>query len=347
MGAAQSNEVVKGHSDTFGVSSFSSESEAEAQSSLLDDSHPPDSKHLPRERTNSDTGSDWSAISALSASEGYVSPSCWSPPQSCASAKSLDHLGIPANVWRAICSYLYPSQLARLSLVSKALYEVVAGQEIWTDWFERSYANGALQQTLRIIPGMSPSKCHMLYMCATSFQVCEGCFRRCTVTYQRGKMIMMPLAVVVRTKPVLTSSGSVHNQEWTIRFCKACRLEHFMSHPEPVPDSIHDSFLTKRQIKEKFHLSDNEVKAITNRGVGPRSGGMVVTYSEVDALLRARLEFGGDVGLRAHLLRTTKQMTAMRHRVFLYHTRWRVAMAGQEWLKGDEYHARKNKNAEL
>lgn len=158
---------------------------------------------------------------------------------------------------------------------------------------------------------------------------------------------MMPLSVVMHTETVVTAEGVRTTQDWTIRLCKTCRVDHYQGRPEPVPDSLHESFLTRRQIKEKFHLNDSEVKAITNRGVGPRSSGMVVTYSEVDALLRARLEFGGDVGLKARLLPTAKQMAVMKRRVFLYHTRWRVAMAGKKWLGDDEYRAWKNQHAEL
>src|SRR5688572_24301349 len=109
MGTTQSKEdkqVFKEFSNTTSVTSLQTESNAEAQSSFAADNDYGGAKHLSRQRTNSDAGSDWSAISALSSSEGRLSSSCWSLPNSCTPAKALDHLGIPANIWTVICSYL-------------------------------------------------------------------------------------------------------------------------------------------------------------------------------------------------------------------------------------------------
>lgn len=44
---------------------------------------------------------------------------------------------VPIEIWEKVCSYLYPSQLMRLSRVSRTLYEVVASSNVRYYYYNR------------------------------------------------------------------------------------------------------------------------------------------------------------------------------------------------------------------
>ncbi|KAF9963425.1 hypothetical protein BGZ65_003490 [Modicella reniformis] len=266
---------------------------------------------------------------------------------------------LPIDVWIKICSHLYPSQLARFSLVSRDTYSLVASLDTWETWFKRMYAHVNIK--LRLLPGLPRSHSYMLFMCSISFQVCEKCLKRCDGRRQRGRLAMMPLPVIV---PYAGLKGSIndepadledvktmkpggkedhHQQEesWTIRMCKRCRVLHYQSHPEPIPHEIIASFQTKRVLREKYRLGPKEIQAITLRSRGSRRYGRPVTYSEFVALIKSRQVFGGDVGRHAVSRSLYKPMAVLNHRVFMYNKRIKILEDGHRWLPYQEYQARK------
>lgn len=244
-------------------------------------------------------------------------------------------LRLPLDVWIKICSKLYPSQLARFSLVNKGLYDLVASLHVWEGWHKRLhgeiwYADNISREArynMRVLPGLPRSHSYMLFMCAISRQVCEKCLRRCDGKLQRGRLASMPLPVVVHQGPVKDELESFEDDEerlWTIRMCKRCRISHYQSHLEPIPQEITTSFLTKRVIREKYHLGHKEVQAITIRG-GKRG---MITYSEAAALMESRRVFGGEVGRLAVPKSFCKFMKPLDHRLYIYDARRRVLEAG-------------------
>ncbi|KAF8936696.1 hypothetical protein BGZ58_003846 [Dissophora ornata] len=255
---------------------------------------------------------------------------------------------VPVDVWARICSYLYPSQLARLSLVNKAAYGMVTGLEIWSLWYKRLHGPPRKRALpMKPISDLSASHSYMLYMCAISFQVCEKCFRQCDGKRQRGRLAAMPLAVELSSPALEVSNEQVHGDvteervEWTIRLCKGCRVAHFEIYPEPMPEEVATSFLLKRTIKEKYRLGDREIRAISVRSRGDRKSGKPVIYSEQAALTQARRSYGGDVGRAAVPQSLCRLMKVLNNRVFIYNLRRRIVDGGQVWLPCEEYQSLK------
>ncbi|KAF9123817.1 hypothetical protein BG015_005237 [Linnemannia schmuckeri] len=80
---------------------------------------------------------------------------------------------IPVEVWEQIFSYLYPSQLSRISMVNKNLNSIVSLLEVWSRMFAVAHGPKA---HLRPLLGISKSKSYMMFMCSSSLHVCERCF---------------------------------------------------------------------------------------------------------------------------------------------------------------------------
>ncbi|KAF9172225.1 hypothetical protein BGX21_006985 [Mortierella sp. AD011] len=247
-------------------------------------------------------------------------------------------LQLPLELWTKICSYLYPSQLARFALVNKTAYGMIASLKIWSQWF--ALLHGPTHE-LSLIPGILPSQSYMLYLCAISFKVCERCLKLIDGTYRKGRLAEMPLPVVLDTHCYFDEDDEFCTRTWTVRICRSCRVTHYRTHPESL-SSVHGaSYLTKSEIKEKYMLSDNQVKRITNRIGGGRNSGKPVQYSERKALEIAREEYGGDVGVQALKKSLSLPMKYMEHRVYIYFKRLQVVESGGTWWPHEEYLFRK------
>ncbi|KAF9358539.1 hypothetical protein BGX26_001483 [Mortierella sp. AD094] len=247
-------------------------------------------------------------------------------------------LRVPLELWTKICSYLYPSQLARFALVNKTAYGMIASLNIWSQWFTKLYGPTG---ELSLIPEMQPSQSYMLYLCAISFKICECCLKRIDGTYQKGRLAAMPLPVVLDTDYYYDEDDEFCTSTWTVRFCRSCRVAHYKTHPQrlgPVPGS---PYLSKSEIKEKYMLSDGQIKSITNRTGGGRNSGKPVKYSVRDALEIAREAYGGDVGIQAIGKSLSLPMKYMEHRVYIYFKRIQVVESGGTWWPHEEYELRK------
>ncbi|KAI1314613.1 hypothetical protein EDD11_001956 [Mortierella claussenii] len=276
---------------------------------------------------------------------------------------------IPLVVWRQICTYLYPSQLARLSLVNKAAFKLVTELQEWTRWYNNRL-HGAPKNPIKRISGLNAaSHSYMLYLCSISFQVCEQCFRQCH-DKKAGlpKLASMPLSVVMgmsgsyNTREPSQRLGEqmgpglnvnveeeayIEHRPWSIRLCRPCRTHHFALHPEPIPTSVPvTSYLKKVELIKKYHIGRRQVQKITDRVWGAPSAGMPVLYSEQAALRRAREMQGGDVGVKAFGGSMGKQMEKMRHRCMIYHRRQQILESGGEWVPYEVYLLRKAQAAD-
>lgn len=138
---------------------------------------------------------------------------------------------IPTEVWERIFSYLYPSQLSRLSIVSKAFYSIVASLPVWTRLFALAHPN----MELRLLRGRSASNSCFLYMCAISLHFCESCQKLTPFQQDNPFKLPLPVLVTLPSNSVLTTSitsrrggdryiaGNMVNYNWRIRKCVGCR----------------------------------------------------------------------------------------------------------------------------
>ncbi|KAF9209821.1 hypothetical protein BGZ49_000542 [Haplosporangium sp. Z 27] len=248
-------------------------------------------------------------------------------------------LRIPLELWTKVCEYLYPSQLARLALVNKSAYGMVAGLDVWEKWYKKSHRS----LPLALIPGMPASQSYMLYIHSISFAICEECMKLCDGTYHRERLAVMPLPVVLERCCKYTTRKELYVEDWTVRFCLPCRVAYFRKNQEIPQDLFIDtsvpgsSYLSKRELKEKYHLGDASIASITNRTGGGRSSGKPVRYSERDAAAIAKVRYGGDVGLRALGKSLSKPMKYMEHRLYIYLKRQQILKDGGLWWPYDQY----------
>ncbi|KAF9916950.1 hypothetical protein BX616_002353 [Lobosporangium transversale] len=248
---------------------------------------------------------------------------------------------IPNSLWVKICSYLYPSQLARLSQANKMLYKVVTGLSCWTLWYNNRM-HGLPKVTVQKIPELMASHNFMLYMCVLSLQLCEQCFRKCDGRRQPAGMTVMPLPVAWQPSSLLppqcTQDRKQHGdkghreqaqeKQWTIRLCLNCRKQHFEKYPEPLPEALMVAkatvYKTKREMRAAYHLGRRQFQKIKDRkssGTAKNRGTPPVLYSEAEILRRAREMHGGDVGVQAFGNDVSGLWETMVHRCAEYHHR--------------------------
>jgi len=136
---------------------------------------------------------------------------------------------VPVEVWEKIFTGLYPSQLSRLSIVSKTFYSIITSLPIWSRLFTLTHP----KQELRVLRGRSVSSCCMIYMCAVSLHFCEECQK--LVPFQKHNPSHLPLPVFVTQSntPAVTTTftnakavtiaGNRVDYNWRIRRCRDCR----------------------------------------------------------------------------------------------------------------------------
>ncbi|KAG0308084.1 hypothetical protein BGZ99_001272 [Dissophora globulifera] len=142
-------------------------------------------RRLPTERNLSST----THADVVAATRSYVSPTL--------------PYHLPVEVWETICSYLRPSQLARLSRVSKALYEIVCGIRFWKNWYlelakEKEFTSSDLN--VDSLDDYHPAV-YMLYILSKSFILCEQCRKsHAPKSYHRVSTVPLPVKVVSSVK---------------------------------------------------------------------------------------------------------------------------------------------------
>ncbi|KAG0376021.1 hypothetical protein BGX24_008391 [Mortierella sp. AD032] len=131
---------------------------------------------------------------------------------------------IPVEIWEQIFSNLYPSQLCRLSMVSRAFETIVTLLPIWYQLFTENN----FKKRLRFLRGISESKSYMLYMCANSLHICEECGHQ--ENFDSTILADLPLPVLVRlpkrhcpSDEEIEYVGDQLNLTWAVRKCRICR----------------------------------------------------------------------------------------------------------------------------
>jgi hypothetical protein len=205
---------------------------------------------------------------------------------------------LPIEVWNIIFSYLYPSQLARLALVSWSFCDLVAGAKVWRRdhyKFKVHKYDSRIYEYL-VTPPREEPRVFMRYLCASSFLFCEGCLEYMTGVVPGGPMKEYPLSVQMTIKS--ENGNEDEERSWSVRLCLGCRVSYYRSHPEPVPIDLVDKTLTRLQLREMYYFGKNRCRLV-RRIISEVTGTPVLKYSAVYALKMAREMYGGDVGIRS------------------------------------------------
>ncbi|KAF8988350.1 hypothetical protein CPC16_010890 [Podila verticillata] len=235
-------------------------------------------------------------------------------PSSTAGTQSATHLikTLPLEIWQQVLSHLYPSQLARLCLVNKRLFDLVTNQPVWSTMYHAAFP----KETLDLLPGMPTSRSYMLFMCAYSFLICEQCFVHCNPKdLGRKQLASLPLKVFL---PWASDN---------VKLCPQCRVQHYEQYPEPIPEYVRDNRRSRCDIRRLYNLDDSEIRTLTRFGGGWEE----ITFSEEDALALARHVYGGDVGLAALPRSLAKSLAKSNNRVYVYILRRQVLSSGSVW----------------
>ncbi|KAF9358750.1 hypothetical protein BGX34_008781 [Mortierella sp. NVP85] len=235
---------------------------------------------------------------------------------------------VPVEVWEHVFRYLYPSQLSRVSRVSKTFYDIIDGLSIWHE----IYIKGLSSPRQDIDFGLTTPKRLMLFVFACSFCICEHCFRFCDGENVLGRLAVMPLPVSQwRIQFTTTSSKcliskfadmirrfiNIDECEPEIRLCLSCRRTAYEHLPESPPSDFVNRYLLKRELKVLYHLGDKSIQ-----GIDDRRGSCPVTYSEKEAWKRSRSVWGGNVGFEAISRSLGKPTRTMKNRIQRYHLKY-------------------------
>ncbi|KAF9278688.1 hypothetical protein BGZ68_008417 [Mortierella alpina] len=212
---------------------------------------------------------------------------------------------LPTELWEAICSYLYPSQLARLLRVSRTLYRLVASMNIWSFYFTHLQGRRSFPLYQHLI---NKPQHHMHYIISISYQVCD----KCTILSNPDspqKFAAMPLPVLEWPLP-RPDQADYYPRPGKIRLCLPCRREHYAVYPEAIPPEVLGRYLPKYPLKEKYFIGEANIKSIKDRRSyeAETEGGPYRAYddpkgsyySEQAVLANSRYVYGGDVGIQAY-----------------------------------------------
>ncbi|GJJ74799.1 hypothetical protein EMPS_07157 [Entomortierella parvispora] len=250
---------------------------------------------------------------------------------------------IPIEIWHVIMAYLYPSQITRLSCVSRTMHAIVSSLNSWSRWFFKAHGP---ETRLFTLPGMPASKSYMLYMCAVSSRICERCFAHSGLGSINPVLLPLPVHVPVPKifrappEPFFNKNGDYTtkvdyvglpmNKNWTIRLCLCCRRKHYEVYEEHVPANILGEYKTQGDLLKKYALRESDMDALTIRGRSRRNSngrnggsGSQATFSEQSALQFARIKYGGNVGIWAAkgVITSGTSDEKMRKRIDAYKTR--------------------------
>lgn len=204
---------------------------------------------------------------------------------------------VPPEVWERIFKYLFPSQLSRISMVSRSLYDIVSKLPVWGEMYDKAHPQHKNHLVGGVKPrvGKNPPLDFMLHMLAESLRICELCFSVYTGTdVPNDRLVYLPLPVrmwrvLVASKDIVFLPYSMMDdpKDWSIRLCVACCRKIFERCPESIP---------KTSTRPGYDLSNMHHLALS--GFAP-NGQPYFNDSEEVVLLKARVKYGGDVGVTA------------------------------------------------
>jgi len=195
---------------------------------------------------------------------------------------------LPFEVWELICQDLYPSQLCRLSCVSRSLYIYVGSLKVWEKWFRKAYYTPLFDQKLQLFAGLPRERCYMRYMCAISLMVCEACGQMAQL---QDNWLDSPWKAPLPWRSKLTAPAK-------LRMCGRCRVYTYdiSIHDEPIPRVINRSYLTKTELMLRYDdVGKKTVRSITRR----IDSQIPIKYHEGELWDIMRMRKGGTVGMNA------------------------------------------------
>ncbi|KAG0044917.1 hypothetical protein BGZ83_009820 [Gryganskiella cystojenkinii] len=199
----------------------------------------------------------------------------------------------PLEIWEKISRYLYPSQLCRLARATRALNESVGSLQVWKKWFLKT--QGCSSAPFKYLPGVTESRSYMLYLCANSLMICEGCGNQ-------HRLDQTPVVVSPASIPLTRQAPAYFVPGTSLHLCLSCRRQRCAEYVrDPFPDDIRGVYLSKREILEKYagRIGAGSVRSIEVRRGGGHKSGKPVTYSEQEVWKILRDQYGGDVGIQA------------------------------------------------
>ncbi|KAF9354928.1 hypothetical protein BGX34_010750 [Mortierella sp. NVP85] len=207
---------------------------------------------------------------------------------------------LPTEVWEKILKYLYPSQLSRVSMVCRKLYDIVGMLPVWPEIYARVHPDddNHLVGGIKPVVGKNPIKDFMLHVCAESFRICELCLSvHMGHDVPKDRMASLPLPVHVwrvrlaakKDDTFQPLSAQIGPQDWVIRLCLGCRRKVFDACPESIPKTVQD-FRDGSELMDLYHLSADEISSYRSSYLG---------YRERMILEMARLKYGSDIGIQA------------------------------------------------
>ncbi|KAI8604182.1 hypothetical protein EDD21DRAFT_366928 [Dissophora ornata] len=205
---------------------------------------------------------------------------------------------VPVEIWEVVCSYLPPSQLARLSRVSRVMYEVVCGLRLWKDWFDDLVDNTKIRydDLAKFHPKDHHPAVYMLYLFARSFVLCEECRGAYQQRFDAGFM-NFPLPVQMEVDDHMIKDTRI-TMQWTVRLCVKCRRKHYLQHPERAPRGLKGTFYTGDQVQDLFGFGRNRARSIGGLMIMSVGSTSWTEYPAYAALMKARYEYGGDIGIQ-------------------------------------------------
>ncbi|KAG0377668.1 hypothetical protein BGX24_005670 [Mortierella sp. AD032] len=188
---------------------------------------------------------------------------------------------IPVEILQQILSWLPLSEIARVSMVSKAWLDAVHYLSVW--------------KTICEVAGLGEPKkkyrTHMALACANSFWICSRCY-----SYTNAKTHRANLPLPVKDAD---DNGQVH------MLCLECRRGYYLIHPEPLKKGVYRSefswipeagSIAPNGISINYDLSESQLRELGTVG---RSGQGLPLYDRSEVQRLALRVHGGWVGVDA------------------------------------------------
>ncbi|KAG0300374.1 hypothetical protein BGZ98_009239 [Dissophora globulifera] len=190
----------------------------------------------------------------------------------------------PTEVWHQILSFLPLSQVAKISVVSKAWLD---GSRTYPVWHVVCQSHKALGEPKR------KYRSHMALVCSKSYWICDLCH---SYTTGKGNASEIPLPV-----------ENVDDNNFVWLLCHGCRIEYYIRHPEPLRE-VQDLYewqknkITKTDACCTYYLADEDLYGLDyqeRRNPHYRSGYPMRLYNRYTVQKRALKVHGGWVGVDA------------------------------------------------
>ncbi|KAF9358749.1 hypothetical protein BGX34_008780 [Mortierella sp. NVP85] len=212
---------------------------------------------------------------------------------------------VPTEIWERIFKHLYLSQLSRVSMVCRTFYDIVGRLPIWPKVYAKIHPNDQnhLAEGIKPVLEKNPNKDFMLRLCAESLRICELCLSVYSgADIPKDRLASLPLPVHVWRVRAFMKKATFQPlpskrapTDWMIRLCVGCRRKVFDHSQEAIPKDPRSVLY----------------------GSGPYPNGYRGGFLDdgKEALKKARLEYGGDIGVTSSGLPSSNAIKTMEARL--------------------------------